>query len=217
MRHKGSQGKIILASLVVCCAVWLYCQRQEKTPPSAVPRSETPDQEGWNSTLVVSNLGKISARIQYGHMAKFSERQTVEFNQGVQLDLYNEQGQHSSRTTADRGILNERNNFVEAISHVVAHSDSGDVTLYTERLRWDDRRKKITSDEFVTFVTEKDTLYGYGFESNADLAHWVIKKPTGFSQRPFDVDWKRHFAKPAPEVDSSAVPKQSAPADTLTH
>ena len=40
-----------------------------------------------------------------------------------------------------------------------------------------------TDAEVCTVVKENfnDTLYGIGFESNADLTHWKIKKPWGVS------------------------------------
>ncbi|RKY79971.1 LPS export ABC transporter periplasmic protein LptC [candidate division KSB1 bacterium] len=217
MKSKKLFAKIILAGLIMGGDLWIGCQHQEKTSLPKAVSSEIPDQEGWNSTLIISSLGKVNAKLQYGHMAKFSDKQIVYFDQGVQLDLYNEQGEHSSRVTAKRGLFNERENFVEAINNVVAHSDSGDVTLFTSRLRWDDRRKKIITNDFVTFVTDKDTLYGYGFESNANLTHWVIKKPSGFSHRPMEVDLERHFAEPVPTKVGSTVVDTFATIDTLTH
>jgi hypothetical protein len=77
---------------------------------------------------------------------------------------------------------------MEVYGNVIAHSDSANMTLYTERLEWDETRNKILSDEFVTITTDVDTFYGVGFESDVDLKYWKIIKATGRSNRPIDFD-----------------------------
>ena len=42
----------------------------------------------------------------------------------------------------------------------------------------------MISNDSVEFTTkEKDTLYGVGFESDMDLSHWKILKPSGVTNR----------------------------------
>jgi hypothetical protein len=66
-----------------------------------------------------------------------------------------------------------------AIGNVVVLSDSG-VTLFTDTLSWDNLREKVYTDDEVIFITEEqDTLYGIGFESDVELKHKKILKPTG--------------------------------------
>ena len=147
-----------------------------------------PDQESWNSTLVTTNFGKITAKIRFGHMAKYEERDEYDFDQNIQVLFYDKQGKLKSSVKADSGFMNESRKDMEVFGHVVAHSDSADMTLYTERLIWNEKSGKIISDKAVKITTDMDTLYGIGFESDVDLKHWQIKKPRGHSSRPIDLD-----------------------------
>jgi LPS export ABC transporter protein LptC len=169
--------------------LWLGCRSQEQqtvTPPNY----DGPDQEGWNSRITVTSNGRQTAIVQYSHMEKFSKRREVKFDGGLVVDFYNTEGKHTSNLVSERGVLYEETNDVEALSNVVVKSDSG-ATVLTQRLRWDNGRQKIVSNEFVTIITaQNDTLYGKGFQSDQSLKHWSIGKPSGVSQKKIDLTGK---------------------------
>ncbi len=103
----------------------------------------------------------------------------------VVTDFFNENGEHSSILYSDSARIRENTNSFEAIGHVKVISDSG-LTLQTRKLIWDNRYKLVISKDSVMFTTEsEDTLYGVGFESDMDLSHWRIEKPTGVTSREF--------------------------------
>jgi len=164
----------------------LGCRSQDEqtvTPPNY----DGPDQEGWNSRITVTSNGRTSAILQYAHMEKFSKRGETKFDGGIVVDFYNTAGQHTSNLVSERGVLYEESNDVEALGNVVVVSDSG-MTVRTQRLRWDNTRQKITSNDFVTITTaENDTLHGKGFQSDQNLKQWSIGKPSGVSQKKIDL------------------------------
>lgn len=188
-----------LAVLVIGCR----SQEQESVAP---PNYDGPDQEGWNSRITVTSNGRVAAVLQYSHMEKYSKRREVKFDGGIVVDFYNTEGLHTSNLVAKRGLLHEETNDVEAIENVVAVSDSG-ITLFTERLRWDNARQKIISNEFVTITTaDNDTLHGHGFQSDQNLKNWSILKPSGVTQKKVDITGEREgrrTATPSPVPDSS--------------
>ncbi|MDZ7267333.1 MAG: LPS export ABC transporter periplasmic protein LptC [candidate division KSB1 bacterium] len=170
--------------LAICAAALLFAGCQS-SPQTATPDKafNGPDQEGWNSKVTVTNSGRITAIVQYGHMAKYSKDRRVLFDQGVMVDFYGRKGEHTSSLTSTRGILYENSNDVEALGNVVVVSDSG-MTLRTEKLRWLNQRERIVSEEFVTITTARgDTLHGHGFESDATLKLWSIHKLSGISKK----------------------------------
>lgn len=169
--------------------LWLGCRSQEQQ--TVTPQNyDGPDQEGWNSRITVTSNGRQTAIVQYSHMEKFSKRREVKFDDGLVVDFYNPEGKHTSNLVSERGVLYEETNDVEALGHVVVKSDSG-ATVLTQRLRWDNGRQKIVSNEFVTIVTaQNDTLYGQGFQSDQSLKHWSIGKPSGVSQKRIDLTGK---------------------------
>jgi len=179
-----------------------------------------PDQEGWNSRLTVTKSGRVAAVVEYGYMARFSREQEVKFSEGIHVDFYDKKGVHTSALTADRGLLHERTNEVEALDNVVVVSDSG-ITLFTEHLRWNSDRQRISTEDFVTIATvEGDTLYGHGFESDPNLENWLIRNPTGVTQKklalPRTGDLKKSREQTSQQPD--AMRPNSAPdsLDTFT-
>lgn len=183
--NKPIPGWFAISLLILACSG----RENQKTPSTP---SEYPDQESWNSTVILTSAGKLNAIIHYRHMRRFSQKGIAKFDQGVKVHFYDEEGKRIFVLTSDKGLLDERTNDVEAFGRVVVVSDKG-ITLRTKRLRWDEHNQRIISDDLVTITTEKDTLYGVGFESDRHLENWVIKKPWGVSQRKAILEKKKEL------------------------
>jgi LPS export ABC transporter protein LptC len=186
--------------------LWLGCRSQDQqtvTPPNY----DGPDQEGWNSRITVTSNGRQTAIVEYAHMEKFSKRRETKFDGGIVVDFYNPEGKHTSNLVSERGVLYEETNDVEALGNVVVVSDSG-MTVRTQRLRWDNTRQKIVSNEFVTITTaQNDTLHGKGFQSDQSLKQWSIGKPSGVSQKKIDLTGER-ADESLTSPDSTALVKE---------
>jgi len=175
-------GFILLAMLAGCN------RDQEEVVTTEPGAKEFPSQEGWNSELYLSKAGHLLAMVRYGHMMKYDEKKIVYFDQSVEVDFYDGEGNHTSHLTSERGEYHEATEDVLGLGNVVVVSDSG-VTLRTEVLKWDNRREKILSDTVVMVTTmEHDTLYGVGFESDPNLNRWVIHRPWGVSEKRIDIE-----------------------------
>lgn len=166
--------------------VFIACSEQKDQAGMSVDLS-LPEQESWNAkiTLLKENLKRAS--VNAGHLVKFSEKGLIVLDEGVAVDFFDSEGKHLSYLESDSAIIIEKTNDMIARGNVTVISDNG-TTLYTEELRWDHGREKVVSDVGVVFITEKDTLKGKGFESNADLTEWVIERPAGVSEREIKVE-----------------------------
>ena len=170
--------------------------------------SPTPDkdvhvvQEIWKSKLILSREGILQAVVNYGHMMKYDTSEVYFFDDGVTVDFFDREGNHSSYLTSTHGEYYEQTEDVIGKGNVFVESDTGE-KLRTERLKWDSRREKILSDTLVQILTlEQDTLYGIGFESNADLTRRVIHKISAVSDKHVDFEkFEESFSKPV-SVDS---------------
>lgn len=166
------------------------CQKKQENVVTDMEQTEYPDQEGWNSKVISSKNGMVGAVIKYEHMQRFKKRKIVEFDGGVVVDFFNEQGVHNSNLISEKGRLDEATNNIEAFGNVVVVSDTG-ITLKTERLRWDNSIEKIVSNDFVTIVTaDQDTFYGNGFESDQNLENWHITSFSGKTSRGLDLNFQ---------------------------
>ena len=200
MKERINQ-KIGLVIFFLLSAQWILfqCQRQKEEEIVAENRAEEyPSQEGWQSELILSRAGRRQAVVRYGHMMKFDQRKVVLFDGGVEVDFYDDDGNHTSNLISDKGELQEDTEDIIGKGNVIVKSDSG-ITLQTEVLRWDNRLEKIISDTLVMVTTtDLDTLYGIGFESNADLTRRIIRNPWGVSDKRVDIGkLESSFSTPA--------------------
>jgi LPS export ABC transporter protein LptC len=197
--------KKVLYFGVACWIIGCQSQDQQSIAP---PNYAGPDQEGWNSRITVTSRGRTAAVVQYAHMEKYSKRYETKFDGGIVVDFYNAEGKHSSNLVAAGGLLYEKTNDVEAIGNVIVVSDSG-FTLRTQRLRWDNAKQKIISNEFVTITTAAgDTLYGNGFESDQSLTNYSIRKPSGVTTQ--KVDFREETKPRSNRADSSSARVEAA-------
>jgi LPS export ABC transporter protein LptC len=157
---------------------------EEKIKPSVLSTIDSrtlPQQESWNSTIVVSDSGHITAIIFAGYIRVFESDQKTHLSQGVRVRFFNPQGIQTSVLTSEEGNVDEATNNLEARKNVVVvSSDSSRMT--TEQLFWDNQRQLIYTTAYVQITTEKDKLQGHGFESNQSLKNYRIFHVTGQSQ-----------------------------------
>ena len=145
-----------------------------------LPSSEgIPDQESWGVTIIMTHDGLMRAEVKSGHLKKYNEQEYIVLDSSVVVDFFDLQGRHTSTLFSEKAEINEKSNDMLAIGNVIAKSDSG-ITLFTETLRWIAEDEKLfTKDSIMITTLDKDTLFGKGFESNADLENWRIINPSG--------------------------------------
>ncbi|HDP67455.1 MAG TPA: LPS export ABC transporter periplasmic protein LptC [Candidatus Marinimicrobia bacterium] len=170
--------------LIWYCTILVFllgCQSSEENVIESEERVY-PDQESWNTTIMLTKNGQKRALVLAGHLTKNNNEALIMMDDSVDVDFFNAEQSHLSHLTAQQAQVNENTNDLLASGNVVVVSDSG-VTLYTEELRWDHQRERIVSEVFITFVQDQDTLTGIGFESDSDLKNWIIRKPSGVTER----------------------------------
>ncbi len=162
---------IISASLFICAGCG-----EKKVKPKIIPDlnvGEIPAQESWDSKVIFSDSGKTTAILYSGHLRVFSEKRETLLDSGVKVEFYSPQQIVTTTLTSKRGKVDDANKNLYAMDSVVAVSDSG-VTVKTDELMWRNSDRKIVSDKFVTILTSKEKIQGYGFESNQNLTNYVI-------------------------------------------
>jgi len=133
---------------------------------------ELPSQESWNSVVTFSDSGKISAILYAGHLRKFDDKRETFLDKNIKIDFYDQQEIHTTTLTSINGRVDETTNNLYAIDSVVVSSDS--VTIKTDEMMWRNKDQKIVSDKFVTVISPKEKIQGYGFESDQGLKNYVI-------------------------------------------
>ncbi len=147
--------------------------------------TRVPTQESWNPVIRINSVGKENVQARAAYSAHYNDPKEILFIGKVRLDFFDLEGEHSSIMTADTGHIDDRKHLFTARGNVFVESDSG-MTLTTSVMYWNENKESIYTDQAIVFTTETDTLYGIGFESDANLSNWTILQPTGVTYREFE-------------------------------
>ena len=146
-------------------------------------KEKVPVETGNNIEVIYTDSGKLSARVLATTMEKFKESEStyLEMPDGVQAYFFNDQQERSSELKADYGIryLNENKTIVK--NDVLVVNRKGD-TLETEKLTWDEKKNRISSDQFVKVTTSDEIIYAQGLESNLSFTEYEFYNIEGTIQ-----------------------------------
>lgn len=160
----------------------LYSCTKIEEQTAGSQKGSYPDQESWNSTLIVSNNGRKVGVVNAEHFKKYTNKRLTELSEGLTIDFYDNNGQHTSILFANGGEVYEHKQNMKAYGNVKVVSDSG-LTLYTDTLIWNNEQQKIISEIPVMLTTETDTLWGDSFVSDPNLENYTITNARGHSLR----------------------------------
>lgn len=167
----------IVLSLFLSLLLLTGCN-QEKIKPEVITEikpADLPDQESWESEVLLIDSTGLRALITSGHIRVFYKKKETLFEDSLKVDFYNEQNVKTTTLTADRGRIDDETKDLYAYGHVVAVNDSG-VVLKSDELIWRNSEQKIRTDKFVTITSKYESIQGYGFESDQYLRNYVIYK-----------------------------------------
>ena len=164
----------LIPIFLISLFLFQFCSSKRVKPSvdSNFQTEQLPTQESWNSTITFSDSGKIKAILWTGHLRKYDDKRETFMDQNVKVDFYDSNQQKTSTLTSKRARVEEATNNLFAIDSVVAYNDS--VTVKTEEMMWRNKDRKIVSDKFVTLISPKEKIQGYGFESDQNLKNYVI-------------------------------------------
>lgn len=167
--------------LFLLCSLALTVGCEEKIKPSVLPGLDSkalPQQESWNSTIVLSDSGKLKAVINAGYIQKYDIPRETLLREGVKVLFYGDSVKHTSTLTSDEGKVDELTNNLEASGNVLVLSDDS-TRLRTQKLYWDHATQRIHTPEYVFITSPREEVQGKGFESDQQLRNYRIFRVTG--------------------------------------
>ncbi len=139
-------------------------------------------QSVWDIETVYTDSGKVKIRISAPLVQRFEAEEDGNnetlFPKGMKVTFYGPEGQVKSWLSSKYAIYHESNHLWEASDSVVAVNEEGK-TLNTELLFWDEKKQIIYSDKFVKITTDKEVIYGDGFEADQSFTYWEITNVKG--------------------------------------
>ncbi len=165
---------LILLSLLF----FQFCSSKRVKPSVDVNLNteQMPSQQSWSSTITFSDSGKIKAILWAGHLEKYDEKKETFMDENIKVDFFDQNQIRTTILTSKKGRVDETTNNLFANDSVIVYNDS--VTIKTEEMMWRNKDRKIVSDKFVTVISPKEKIQGYGFESDQSLKNYVIYNVT---------------------------------------
>jgi LPS export ABC transporter protein LptC len=179
-----TKSRNVLVLLVSASLLFSACE--DKIRPSVLPGIDTgalPLQESWNSTIALSDSGRVKAIIRAGYVRVYDYPRQTRLSEGIHVRFFDTQEQQSSELTADEGVVDDVMKNLEATGNVLVIS-ADSTRLRTHKLYWDNQRQLIHTPEFVRIVTPNERLQGFGFESDQRLRNYKIFRVSGESVQP---------------------------------
>jgi len=149
------------------------CKSRNAPTPGATD-VRIPDQEARDFTLTETSEGKKNWTLWASYAAMYNDRNLVDART-IQIEFFDSKGKRNSTLTADQGLVDQRTNNLDAVGRVRIVTETG-VHMETDSLRWMNNTQKIVSDAFVKVTRSQDVVTGYGFESDANLDHFHLKR-----------------------------------------
>lgn len=186
MRNVSSLLKLILVVSVFTGTTFLVSCKSDIETVKALSNFEgKPSEEMKNFKMVYTEGGKVRMIVSAPELKRYgmSKKPFSEFKKGINVISYNEQGLKVASITSKYAIYHEDEQLWEARNDVVGKNNKGE-TLYTEKLFWNEKTRRISSDVFVKVVKPDGSVSsGEGLDADEKFQDYDIKKPrfTGFS------------------------------------
>ncbi len=150
------------------------CHKDEPPPVVEDDFKDAPEQIIENMEVTFTEQGRRTGVLRADSMAVYQQGK-VKKGRKIQVDFYDQEGLHTSTLTALEGIYDSKAEEVEARGNVVVISDAG-VRLETQSLRWRKQTNRIGTDAFVKIIRGKNTVSGYGLDTDPQLEDAHIQR-----------------------------------------
>ena len=153
------------------------CDDKFKPTQTNLNNDDSPSQESWNSKVIFSDSGNTKAILDAGHISVYTNKGYTLIDSGAIVDFYRD-GVKVSTLEGRKGKIDDRTKDIEIFDSVIVVNNEGS-ELRTQKLFWNNRTQKVSSEEFVSIKTPAETIEGIGFESDQNLKNYKIYKVSG--------------------------------------
>ncbi|MEP7170002.1 MAG: LPS export ABC transporter periplasmic protein LptC [Bacteroidota bacterium] len=166
-------------ALALIAVIFYSCVNDKSKVDLVTKKINLPVETATDISVLYSDSAKVKAKLTAPLMNHFTAPKSYfEMPKGVDLKFYDDTLNVISTLTANYAINREEENIMEARNNVVVVNKKGEM-LNTEHLIWNQKTKKIYSNEFAKITTKDEIIYGNGFEANEDFTKYKINKVKG--------------------------------------
>lgn len=172
---------IFLVTLTVFL-VLMSCENSTKEINDFLADKNLPIGVAEDINMIQKDSGKVTSRIISPLFLDFTNRKLNpygEFPNGVKIVTIDRVTRDSVTITGNYAISYQNTGISEIIGNVVVVNHSNGAVLNSEQMYRDQKENYFFTESPFTLFTEKDTIYGVGFESNGNLTNWILNNTNG--------------------------------------
>ena len=157
------------------------CSSSKKNLTDAIlERDSLPTMQSLGVTTLISDSGITRYKIITEEWNIFDKKNPPHwaFEKGIYLEKFDTLLRIDANILADTAYYYEKKKLWELRGNVKILRQQGD-KFETQQLFWDERNKKIYSDQYIRIEQPDKAIAGYGFESNQELTEYEIKNTEG--------------------------------------
>ena len=129
----------------------------------------------YNIVFTRSDSGFVQAKLMAPVMhSTEGDSSILEFPKGFVAYLYEKNSFPTSKIKGDYGIRYEKDEMLFAKDNVVVENLKSKETLFTETLYWNQKKKKIYTQNAVKITSPDKIIYGDSLNANEDFSQRVI-------------------------------------------
>lgn len=164
----------LLFHITLFALFFASCKNDLEEVNKITTRPTGPVETGTNIEFLYSDSAKIKTKVNAPYVSRYLTPKPLRIlPKGVHVQFYDDSMHVTSSLTAKFAMQKEDERLMEARNDVVVVNAKGE-RLNTEKLVWDEKMRKIYSDQFVKITTADEIIIGNGFESNEDFTRYKI-------------------------------------------
>jgi len=164
-----SIGIILIMSVLFSCG-------NEMSTIKILTQSDTlPGESAKNIEVRYSDSGKLKAILKSPELLKYTgEDPYMLFPKGIHVFFYDSLENMITEIKSDYAISREKENLMEVRKNVVILDHENQKELHTEVLFWDQKKREIFNNVFVTIKENGRIMHGDSMRADENLEHFEL-------------------------------------------
>ncbi|GIV54180.1 MAG: hypothetical protein KatS3mg039_0698 [Candidatus Kapaibacterium sp.] len=151
------------------------CSQEVEPGRDPVPYELQPSNTLYDAEIHFFDSLASKASVRAGRVEWFPSEQQTLLDSGVYAEFYSASGRIAVRLWSDSAKVENATSNMWAFGRVRVVSDSTGARLLTRSLRWDNLRRRLSTNDEVRIERPGEIVEGgYGFESDEFLKHYTI-------------------------------------------
>ena len=176
-RFSFISGLIISLFSLSCSNLSEYDNQQIK---EALADSILSTTESWDVDMNIIEDGKLILNLKgdYAFTIKQSDLHETRISGPVLIKIFKENGKLESTVTCDSALYKPDDSEFEMFRNVRVVTEDGR-KLSSEYLKWERRVDRVSTPEFVIFISPPDSIAANGFFGDTDLTNYTLNEGGG--------------------------------------